>query len=145
MKVAAFRVAVIESQALFARALGAIFSEDPELMVVGEYRSPVAGSLAAAKPDLIVIDVDGQPDELSRTLLTCTEVPGRPHVCVLSIRSSPEVMQRCLAAGAAAYIVKDASPAEAIRAIKGVAKGQSTRRRRPASKAERERRPARYH
>jgi DNA-binding NarL/FixJ family response regulator len=124
MKLAPYRVVIVESQALFARALGAVFSHDSDLIVVGEYRSPVAGPLAAAKPDLIVIDLDGQPDELNRALLTCTEVPSRPQVCVLSIRPSPEIMQRCLAAGAAAYIVKDVSPAEVVRAIKGVATGQ---------------------
>ena len=38
---------------------------------------------------------------------------------------SPEMMQRCLSQGAEAYIVKDISPPELVRAIKTVAGGQS--------------------
>jgi two-component system response regulator DevR len=38
---------------------------------------------------------------------------------------SSEMMQRCLSHGAEAYIVKDISPAELLRAIKTVAEGQS--------------------
>ena len=55
------RVAVIESQVLFAKALCGIFADDSDFKIVGDYRTPAALQLKAVTPDLIVIDLDGQP------------------------------------------------------------------------------------
>jgi two-component system response regulator DevR len=119
------RVAIIESQVLFAKALCGIFADDSEFTVVGDFRNPAAASLAAARPDLIVIDLDGQPVDIGQTLTTCTEAVPNARICVLSMHLSPEMMQRCLSSGAEAYIVKDISPAELLRAVKTVGGGQS--------------------
>jgi two-component system NarL family response regulator len=119
------RVAIIESQVLFAKALCSIFAEDGAFSVVGDYRTPVGEALRAAAPELIVIDLDGQTADVAGTVSVCaTAVPGA-RVCVLSMHLSPEMMQRCLSNGAEAYIVKDISPAELVRAVKTVAEGQS--------------------
>jgi DNA-binding NarL/FixJ family response regulator len=119
------RVAVIESQVLFAKALCGIFSDDADFKVVGDFRTPVAAPLQAANPDLIVLDLDGQPVDIAQTLGVCKEFAPKARVCVLSMNLSPEIMQRCLSNGAEAYIVKDISPAELLRAVKTVAEGQS--------------------
>ncbi len=119
------RVAIIESQVLFAKALCSIFADDGTFSVVGDYRIPVGDTLRAAAPELIVIDLDGQTADVAATISTCvTAVPG-VRVCVLSMHLSPEMMQRCLSNGAEAYIVKDISPPELVRAVKTVAEGQS--------------------
>jgi DNA-binding NarL/FixJ family response regulator len=119
------RVVIIESQVLFAKALCAIFSEDPAFEVVYDHRTPDAVSLAASRPHVIVIDLDGQPTDVAATLSICTQSAPEGRVCVLSMHLSSEMMQRCLSHGAEAYIVKDISPAELLRAIKTVAEGQS--------------------
>jgi two-component system NarL family response regulator len=121
----AIRVAVIESQVLFAKALCAIFADDYEFKVVGDFRTPVAAPLQNACPDLIVLDLDGQPADIAQTLGTCKEHAPKARICVLSMNLSPEIMQRCLTNGAEAYIVKDISPQELLRAVKTVAEGQS--------------------
>jgi DNA-binding NarL/FixJ family response regulator len=41
------------------------------------------------------------------------------------MRQQPEIMQRCLAAGAEGYIIKDVTPAELMRAVKMVAGGDA--------------------
>jgi DNA-binding NarL/FixJ family response regulator len=125
MTTSGLRVAVVESQVLFAKALCGIFSDDPDFKVVGDYRTPVAAPLQSANPDLIVLDLDGQPADIAQTLGTCKEAAPNAHLCILSMNLSPEIMQRCLSNGAEAYIVKDISPAELLRAIKTVAEGQS--------------------
>jgi len=125
MAVAGLRVAIIEAQALFAKALCRIFSDDGNYTVVGDFTTPVAASLGAARPDLIVIDLDGQPVGVAQTLGACSESAPQARICVLSMHLSPEMMQRCLSYGAEAYIVKDVSPAELLRAVKTVAEGQS--------------------
>jgi len=119
------RVVVVESQVLFAKALCGIFADDADFKVIGDYRTPLTAPLQTANPDLIVIDLDGQPVDIAQTLGTCKEAAPASHVCVLSMNLSPEVMQRCLAAGAEAYIVKDISPVELLRAVKTVAEGQT--------------------
>jgi len=119
------RVAVIESQVLFAKALCAIFADDDEFVVVGDYRFPDPVTLAPTTPHVVILDLDGQQADVATTLLRCTEGAPTARVCVLSMHLSSEVMQRVLAHGAEAYIVKDISPPELLRAIKTVADGQS--------------------
>lgn len=120
-----YRVAIVQSQVLFARALSGILTEDPELLVVGEYRVAQARMLEMARPQLVVLDIDGQVDEAERNIGICAGIDSRPQVCVLSMHPLPEVMQRCLNAGAAAYIVKDVSPADMLSALKTVCTGHS--------------------
>jgi len=121
----AIRVAVVEFQALFAKALCSVFSGDPEINVIGDYRTPVAAQLAAARPDLVILDIDGQTTDVAEAIQTCASAASGTRVCVLSTRVTPEIMQRCLGAGADAYIVKDISPAELIKAAKSVASGET--------------------
>jgi DNA-binding NarL/FixJ family response regulator len=119
------RVVIIESQVLFAKALSSIFAEDGAFEVVSDQRTPDAEALGFARPQIIIIDLDGQPTDVAATLGTCAQGAPDAHVCVLSMHLSSEMMQRCLSSGAQAYIVKDISPPELLRAIKLVAEGQS--------------------
>jgi DNA-binding NarL/FixJ family response regulator len=121
----ALRVAVIESQVLFAKALSGIFSEDPAFTVVGDFRQPVPAILGPHDLDMIVLDLDGQTIDPGRTIAACKEGAPRASICVLSMHLSSEMMQRCLTSGADAYIVKDISPVELVRAVKIVAGGES--------------------
>jgi DNA-binding NarL/FixJ family response regulator len=119
------RVAVIESQLLFAEALSCIFSDDEAFVVVGHYPTPVADALRVSSPELIVLDLDGQGSDVAQIIGTCTSAAPAARVCVLSMRLSAEMMKRCLMHGADAYIVKDVSPSELVRAVKTVGEGQS--------------------
>ncbi|HWZ90578.1 MAG TPA: response regulator transcription factor [Polyangiaceae bacterium] len=121
----AIRVAVVEFQALFAKALCSVFSGDPDINVVGDYRTPIAAQLTSVRPDLVILDIDGQASDVVEIIQTCASAAPGTRVCVLSMRVTPEIMQRCLGAGADAYIVKDISPAELIKAAKSVASGET--------------------
>lgn len=119
------RVAIIESQVLFAKALSVLFSNDEDFFVVGDFRTPEPTTLAASAPNIVIVDLDGQQFDVATTLQRCTEGAAGARICVLSMHLSSEVMQRALSHGAEAYIVKDISPPELLRAIKTVADGQS--------------------
>lgn len=119
------RVAIVESQALFAKALAKMLSEEPGFEVVADVRNPEGPTLSSARPSIVVLDLDGQPADASTTLSRCAEAIPEARVCALSMHLSPDMMQRCLSHGAEAYIVKDVSPSEFVRAIKTVAEGQS--------------------
>ncbi len=119
------RVVIIESQVLFAKALAGIFEEDADFTVIADYRTPDETGLNAAKPHIVLIDLDGQPTDVAATLGACAVGAPESRICVLSMHLSSEMMQRCLNNGAEAYIVKDISPPELLRAIRTVAGGQS--------------------
>ena len=110
---------------LFAKALCGIFAEHGEFEVVSDHRTADPALLVGARPDLIVIDLDGQSSDVSLSIGVCNQAVPNARICVLSMHLSPEMMQRCLSQGAEAYIVKDISPPELVRAIKTVAGGQS--------------------
>src|SRR5665213_2641422 len=112
------RVLVIEGQALFAKALCQVLASDPEIDVVGDSDSMANAPLRRLRPDLIVLDLDGHHVEFSEAMRTCREHAPQAKVCVLSTHVQPEVMQRCLSAGADGYVVKDILPVELIRAVK---------------------------
>jgi DNA-binding NarL/FixJ family response regulator len=119
------RVMVIEGQALFAKALCQVLASDSDIEVVGDSDSVANAPLRRARPDLIVLDLDGHTIELSEAMRTCREQAPQAKVCVLSTHIQPEVMQRCLSAGADGYVVKDILPVELIRAVKSVAGGHN--------------------
>ncbi len=119
------RILIVESQVLFAKALSGILAEGRAFDVIADHRSVDAATVSLAAPDLIVIDLDGQPADVSLSIGACAKAIPSARICVLSMHLSAEMMQRCLAQGAEAYIVKDISPVELVRAIKTVAGGQS--------------------
>jgi DNA-binding NarL/FixJ family response regulator len=98
---------------------------DPTLQIVGDSESVTPSALMKAKPDIILLDVDGGALELGEALASCRQAAPQARICVLSMRPQAEMMQCCLAAGADGYIIKDVTPAELIRAVKIVANGET--------------------
>jgi len=119
------RVLVVEGQALFGKALCQVLASDADIDVVGDADTIPNAPLRRLRPDLIVLDLDGHHVDFVDAMRTCREQAPQAKVCVLSTHVQPEVMQRCLSAGADGYVVKDILPAELIRAVKTVAGGQA--------------------
>lgn len=119
------RAYVIEGQVLFGKALCQVFSMEPDLQIVGDAETVSAGAIAQARPDLILLDLDGSAVELGEALATCRAAAPEARICVLSMRAQPEITQRCLSAGADGYIIKDVTPAELIRAVRMVCAGET--------------------
>ncbi|MBV8147762.1 MAG: response regulator transcription factor [Candidatus Eremiobacteraeota bacterium] len=118
------RLYIVESQVLFRKALGQAFSSEPGICVVGDAGVINAESLAGARPDIIVVDLDGLQD-LTEALALCRKAVPSSRICVLSMRLQAEIMQRCLAAGAEGFIVKDVTPDGFLHAVKLVAAGET--------------------
>lgn len=119
------RVMVIEGQALFGKALCQLLSTDPDIDAVGDADCVANAPLGRLRPGLIMLDLDGHRGELADAMRTCREQAPNAKICILSTHVQAEVMQRCLSAGADAYIVKDILPAELLRAVKSVMHGHS--------------------
>ena len=117
------RAIVIDGHALFGRALTHVLASDPAIDVLCDARSVAGADLRALRPDLIVLDLDGHQGELAATLQSCRDQAPGVRVCVLSAHAQPDVMQRCLQAGADGFVAKDVLPAELVRAVTTVAEG----------------------
>ena len=125
----AARVAIVEGQRLFSKALCMTLAGDPRLNVICDAPSIASPELAAHRPDIVILDIDHIESvrcsvvDVAELIARCRSELMNVSVCVLSERSEPELMQRCLNAGASGYIMKDIDPQEFRQAILVVAKG----------------------
>lgn len=119
------RTLIIESQALFAKALAQVLTLDSSIEVVGDADAITDSYLRATRPDLVLIDIDTGNIDLAEGVQACRRASANVRVCALSMHLQPDVMQRCLNAGIDGYIVKDVTPNEFLRAIKSVAAGET--------------------
>src|SRR4051794_15457474 len=113
------RVLICDDHNLFAEGIKAILRAEASLEVVGEARD---GRQAIEKvkelhPDVVLMDVQ-MPD------LSGFEATRRIHendsaikVLMLTMHEEEELVARCLEAGAAGYIIKDAPASQLVYAI----------------------------
>ncbi len=119
------RTLIIESQALFAKALAQVLTLDPSIQVVGDADVITEAYVRSSRPDLILIDIDGGNADLVEAIQMARTAAPNVKICALSMHLQPDVMQRCLNAGVDGFIVKDVTPNEFMRAIKSVAGGET--------------------
>ena len=121
------RVAVVDDQPLLVSAFAAFLERQPDLTVVG---TAADGAQAlelcrAREVDVLLMDLrmpvlDGV--DATRAL---TERGERPRVIVLTTFDVDEFVVAAARAGARGYLLKDAEPAELLRAIRGVHAGRA--------------------
>ena len=119
------RVAIVQSQRIFAKALCDILSESGHFTVVGAAPAVPPDAFASIQPDVIVIDVDDVALDLDDAIARCRTQHPDVKICALSVHLRPDVMQGCMGAGADGYVVKDASPEEFVRAIGVIVNGMT--------------------
>ena len=119
------RVLLCDDHTLFREGIKAILKDEPSIEIVGEAED---GRQAVAKalelhPDVVLMDI-AMPDlsgfDATRRIL---QANPKAKVIVLTMYEEEEVINRCLAAGAAGYVLKDAPRAHLIHAIDVVNKG----------------------
>ncbi len=118
------RTLIVETQALFAKALAQVLTMDPSIQVVGDCDNVSENFVRSTRPDLILIDIDGGID-LSEAVRVSRVAAPTVKICALSMHLQPDVMQRCLNTGVDGYFVKDLTPNEFLHAIKSVAAGET--------------------
>lgn len=119
------KVVVIDDHAILRQGVVRLLGDDPRLTVVGDADGVSAGEPIVEReaPDVVVLDLD-MPGidgvEGCRRLLARRPDLG---VVMLSMHDEPLMARRAFAAGARAYVVKNAGNAELVRAIIDVADG----------------------
>ena len=118
-------VLVCDDHTLFREGIKAILESEPRIEVVGEAED---GREAVAKvqrlhPDVVLMDI-AMPDlsgfEATGRVL---RVSPKTKVLILTMYEEEEVITRCLKAGAAGYVLKDAPRSDLIHALDVVKRG----------------------
>jgi DNA-binding NarL/FixJ family response regulator len=121
------RVLLVDDDALVRRGLRLLLSGAPDIEVVGE-ADDGRGVLPAVdrhRPDVVLMDIRmPQLDGIAATRLLRAQ-PAPPAVIVLTTFDADELVLRALQAGAAGFLLKDTPPAEIVRAIELVQRGDA--------------------
>lgn len=123
----AVRILIVDDHQLAREGLKAVLSDDG-LEVVGEATSgeEAVDLVARLQPDVVLMDVRLGPgiDGLEATRrIVALGLPSR--VLMLSLHDMPAYVREALAAGAAGYVLKDASITELRGAVSQIMAGQS--------------------
>jgi two-component system response regulator NreC len=119
------KVLLCDDHTLFREGIKAILKDEPSIEIVGEAadgRQAVAKALQQ-QPDVVLMDI-AMPDlsgfDATRRII---QANAKAKVIILTMYEEEEVINRCLAAGASGYVLKDAPRAHLIHAIDVVNKG----------------------
>ena len=121
------RVLLVDDDALVRSGLRMMLAGAPSLEVVGEAADgrEVLGAVDLHRPDVVLMDIRmPQLDGIAATRLLASQ-PSPPAVIVLTTFDADELVLRALQAGAAGFLVKDTPPAEIVRAIELVYRGDA--------------------
>jgi len=119
-------VVLVEDHAILREGLRALIDLEPDLKVVGEASTGAEGvrAVQGLKPTLVITDL-AMPggsglDTIEELRAACPNL----RVLVLTAHCTDEYIELALSTGADGYVLKDASRAELLRAIRAVMAGQ---------------------
>jgi DNA-binding NarL/FixJ family response regulator len=123
------RVALVDDQALVRMGLKVLLESEDDMSLVGEAENGKQGVelVRRTRPDVVLMDVrmpvmDGI--EALRAIVADSDL-ARTRVVVLTTFELDEYVFDALRAGASGFMIKDAEPAELLRALRVVARGES--------------------
>jgi two-component system response regulator NreC len=120
------RILICDDHTLFVEGMKAMLRNEPTLEVVGEARNgrQAVQLVMQLRPDVLMMDIS-MPDmngfDATRRV---HEFDPSVKVLILTMHDEEEIVARCLQAGAAGYIMKDAPAAQLLYAIETVRKGE---------------------
>lgn len=121
------RILIVEDHTLLRQGLCAMISADPDIEVVGEADNgrdavKLAGSLT---PDLILMDLSMPGTNGTESIVEIKRRFPAIKVLVLTVHKAEEYIREALKAGADGYVLKHATHAELMLAIKSVLSGKT--------------------
>jgi DNA-binding NarL/FixJ family response regulator len=127
--VASTRCLIADDQAMVREGFAAVLAAQPGLLVVGQAADGADAVHQAQRlqPDIVLMDVrmpvmDGL--QATRQILAAAS-PGRPRVLMLTTFDLDEYVYEALRAGASGFLLKDATAAELVHAVRVVAAGDA--------------------
>ena len=124
------RCLIADDQAMVREGFAAMLAAEPGIMIAGQAIDGADAVRQARRvdPDVVLMDVrmpvmDGL--EAARQILAAAADAGRPRVLMLTTFDLDEYIYDALRAGASGFVLKDATTAELIHAVKVVAAGDA--------------------
>ena len=121
------RLIIVDDHALARESLRDMLADEPELEVVGEAANGLEALALCSRlqPDLVLMDVRmPRLDGLEATRKVKQEYP-KIIVLILTMHENPDYLLEALRAGAAGYVLKDASSEEVVTAVWQALGGES--------------------
>ncbi|WP_454085160.1 response regulator [Georgenia sp. Marseille-Q6866] len=120
-------ILLVDDHALLRKGFRMVLETEPDLTVVGEAADGVVAlqQVASLAPDVVLMDVrmpGGDGIEATRRIVAAH--PGT-RVLVLTTFDLDEYAFGALRAGASGFLLKNAEPAELVRAVRAVASGDA--------------------
>jgi len=124
------RCLIADDQAMVREGFAAVLDAQPGLLVVGQAADGADAVRQARQlePDVLLMDVrmpvmDGL--EATRQILSAAASPARPRVLMLTTFDLDEYVYEALRVGASGFLLKDATAAELVHAVRVVAAGDA--------------------
>jgi DNA-binding NarL/FixJ family response regulator len=124
------RCLIADDQAMVREGFAAVLDSQPGLLVVGQAADGADAVRQARQlqPHVVLMDVrmpvmDGL--QATRQILSTAADPARPRVLMLTTFDLDDYVYAALRAGASGFLLKDATAAELIHAVRVVAAGEA--------------------
>jgi len=119
-------IVLVEDHAILREGLRALLELEPDLRVVGEASTGADGVrvVQSTSPTLVITDLAMPGGSGLRTIDQLRAVCPKLRVLVLTASCTAEYIGAALSAGADGYVLKDASRAELLRAIRTIIAGR---------------------
>ena len=119
------RVVIVDDQAVVRAGVARILGPDDGFEVVAECEDgdEVVAAVAAHRPDVVLMDVRMRRLDGVTATRSLVEAGSAPPVLVLTTFDDDDVLWAALDAGAAGFVLKDASAEDLIAATRAVAGG----------------------
>jgi DNA-binding NarL/FixJ family response regulator len=123
---AAVRVLVADDHALFRAGVRKLLQSFEGIQVVGEAADghEALRLSGTERPDVLLMDIGMPGLNGVEAAARLTREGPRPRVIILSMHTGEDHVLRAIRAGAAGYLLKDASPAELEAAVRAAARGE---------------------
>jgi len=123
----AYRVLLVDDHKIIREGIKAVIERSPEFQVIGEAETgrEAVQTCGKMQPDIVVMDVelDGLTG-IETTELLIKQSP-RIKIIILSVHEDEQTVVNAMRAGARAFVLKKASSADLLDALRVVARGGS--------------------
>jgi two-component system, NarL family, response regulator LiaR len=122
------RILVIDDESVVREGVVAILSLQSDLEVVGEAQDGIQGVNLArkTKPDIILLDMVMPKQDGLATIPKLKEILPESRILVLTSFAESDRVYQAIKSGALGYLLKDATRAQLLQAIRDVANGQAS-------------------
>jgi DNA-binding NarL/FixJ family response regulator len=121
------RILVIEDQYLSRLALQTVLDNHPDMRIVGEADTGLAGisSFREYRPDVTIMELKLPDCSGMEVIRALKQIDAAARIVVLSNLEGSEYLHRAKNAGALAYLTKDSNEHDLLKAIRAVRAGHS--------------------